>query len=121
MTSQNTAHLDSLTEHLRQREEALLDPAVRRGRDQVSALLAADFQEFGASGHIWSRENIFELLANESYTPPAVEDFRCTLLCPSAALVTYRAVSGSAVTLRSSIWTNLSGEWQLRFHQGTPA
>ena len=106
-------------------ELMLMDPVVRRDREQVSLLLAQDFVEFGSSGRVWTRQPTLELLATETYTPPVVEDFACRMLGASVALVTYRAVrtndlSGERVaTLRSSLWTRESGIWQMRFHQGT--
>jgi hypothetical protein len=117
--------MDNITVYLRSCEEALLDPAVRRDPVQVDALLDGDFLEFGSSGRVWTREQIVELLATEIYTPPSVEDFQCALLSESVALVTYRAVridiSSDLISaaLRSSIWTDVSGRWRMRFHQGT--
>jgi hypothetical protein len=107
-------------------EQELLDPAVRRDRNRVHELLAEDFREFGASGRMWTRNEIVELLEREDFQRPAIEDFRCIPIAASAALVTYRAVridtatGKSAATLRSSIWTNQEGVWRMRFHQGTP-
>jgi glyoxylase I family protein len=123
--TEGLANLDHIVSHLRRREEALLNPAVRRDRAQVEILLDEDFLEFGSSGRVWTRDQIFELLAIETYTPAHIEDFACTLLAPNVALITYRAVrtdGGSGIrssSLRSSIWTNQSGAWRLRFHQGT--
>jgi hypothetical protein len=118
---------DAIAAHLLRCEQTLLDPAVRRDRARVSAILAEDFVEFGASGRIWTREQILDLLATETYTPPAIEDFRCRLIAGGVALVCYRTVridasTGRRITnLRSSLWTKESGEWLIRFHQGTPA
>ena len=117
----------TLCAHLRSLEAALLSPAVRRDRAQVAALLAEDFQEFGSSGRVWTREQILDLLETESYTPPAMEDFQCDLLGENVALVTYRTArvdpetGQSATVLRNSLWTCVSGEWRVRFHQGTRA
>jgi hypothetical protein len=111
---------NELSAHLRSREESLLDPAVRRDRDRVSALLTEDFQEFGASGRVWSREQILELLATESYDPPTTEDFKCHQIAAGVVLVTYKSVrEDRSSALRSSIWINKAGEWRVRFHQGT--
>jgi hypothetical protein len=118
---------DELARHLRSLEESLLDPAFRRNSGQVAALLAEGFEEFGASGRVWTREQILELVATEKYDPPQVEDFRCALIAEGAALVTYRTVrtvpdSGERMaTVRSSLWTERAGEWRVRFHQGTRA
>jgi len=90
---------------LRRCEEALLDAAVRRDRARAAAFLAEDFQEFGSTGRVWSREQVLELLAT--------------------ALVTYRTVRADpqsgrvSAALRSSLWTRECGDWRMRFHQGT--
>jgi hypothetical protein len=108
-------------------EQMLLNPAVRRDPAQVSALLTDDFVEFGASGRVWTRDEIIAMLANqgEAWSPPAMEDFHCRLIGGRAALVTYRTVSldptagRRTVSLRSSLWTKESGTWKMLFHQGT--
>jgi hypothetical protein len=116
---------DEICAHLRASEEALLDPAVRRDPARMAALLADDFLEFGSSGRVWTREEILELLATESYDRPAMEDFRCDLIGEDVALATYKTVrvdagSGSrSAVLRSSLWIREFGEWRVRFHQGT--
>jgi hypothetical protein len=130
--SENQQEDQQLTALLHHYEQNLLDPSVRCDSAQVAALLAEDFIEIGASGRIWTRAAILDLLATESYIPPSIEDFRCTLLAENVALVTYRAVheAGSA-TLRSSIWIKEKknveeknegkehSRWRMRFHQGT--
>ena len=104
-----------IAELLRAAEAALLDPAVRRDRARVDALLARDFVEFGASGRVWTREGILELLATGTHVPVAMEEFDCAVLGEGVALVTYRARG----CLRSSIWVWEEGSWKVRFHQGT--
>lgn len=112
--------------HLRALEESLLDPAVRRDRARLRDLLADDFLEFGSSGRIWTRNTIIELLSRESsFVPPAIEEFRCSLLSDNVALIGYLTVrsdpqSGEMLaSLRSSIWVYVNGAWRMRFHQGT--
>ncbi len=106
-------------------EMLLLDPAVRRNRDRVASLLANDFLEFGASGRIWTRTQILDLLATEEYSPPVVEDFVCHRIADDVVLATYRTVRMNEETgqretaLRSSLWIRRSGTWKIRFHQGT--
>jgi hypothetical protein len=117
--------IEEITDHLSASERALLDPAVRRDRSRVSALLTEDFIEFGVSGRIWNRAEILALLENEEYTPPNLEDLACRLIAPGVALVTYKAVrtdpqtGAGHVTLRSSIWVEEGAGWRLCFHQGT--
>ena len=108
-------------------EQSLLDPAVRRDRERVLALLASDFAEFGASGRVWTRDEIVHLLATETYDPPTMEAFKCRSIAAGVALVTYRTVRTDAgtgfrrIVNRSSIWIENDERWQICFHQGTPA
>jgi hypothetical protein len=115
--------MENIAAYLRSCEEALLDPAVRRDRARVDALLDQDFQEFGSSGRIWTRAQTLELLATETYAAPSMTDFECVLLSEAVALLTYRTVRAQPgaqdSALRSSVWTNRSGTWRIRFHQGT--
>jgi ribonuclease HI len=114
-----------LADHLKTREESLLDPAVRRDPARVAALLAEDFQEIGSSGRVWTREQILDLLASEPTQTLSMEDFECRRIAEGVALVCYRSVridpdTHERVTaLRSSLWTEKSSQWHLRFHQGT--
>lgn len=116
---------DEIAAHLRACEETLLDPAARKDRAKVAALLADDFCEFGSSGRIWTRDEILDLLATEDYAPPTIEDFASCVLADGVVLVTYRAVRASAggegatITLRTSIWMFRNSAWRVRFHQGT--
>lgn len=49
-------------------------------------------------------------------------DFNVKLLASDIVLATYRTLRNkdSNLVLRSSIWKNIQGHWQLIFHQGTP-
>jgi hypothetical protein len=120
--------MDEITAQLFALEEALLDPAVRRDRARVSELVADDFVEFGSSGRVWTRDAILDLLeAEKNFIPPSVEEMACRSLGEGVMLVTYRTVRFNmdtgvrSTTLRSSVWTNGSRKWQIRFHQGTRA
>lgn len=115
-----------ISAQLRELEQSLLNPAVRRSRIRLRELLADDFMEFGSSGRVWNRTTIIDLLSKETaFVPPMITEFECALLAPGVALVTYRTLrtddkSGERLSsLRSSIWTHVSGEWKMRFHQGT--
>ena len=101
-------------------ELELMDPAVRKDRARVSALLAEEFREFGSSGRAWTREEILDLLATEeTRAVPVVEAFEINEFAEDAALVTYRAVRAHQTTLRSSLWVRGEGRWKMLFHQGT--
>jgi hypothetical protein len=112
---------------LRQLEERLLQPEVRRSAADVAELLADEFIEFGSSGRVFNKQQIIESLQHEEPARRSMTEFRSTLLAPGVILTTYRVVrlnpSGARPTssLRSSIWRLQDGRWKLVFHQGTPA
>lgn len=118
---------DAVAAALLRKEKLLLDPAFRRDRTRVAALLAEDFFEFGSSGRVWNRDVILNALATEDYVPPTMEDFAGRSIADDVVLVTYRTIRINPETrqrdveLRSSLWTLRSGRWVICFHQGTPA
>jgi len=104
-------------------ERRLMDPAFRRENAQAADLLAAEFVEFGASGRVWSREEIL-MPSQDSGPIVAVEDFAARMLAPGLAQATYRTVRSIAngqpqAALRSSLWIFREERWQMVFHQGT--
>ncbi|MBB5330207.1 DUF4440 domain-containing protein [Tunturiibacter gelidoferens] len=114
-------------DQLRQLEERLVDPAVRRNPALVAPLLADDFLEFGASGRVFDKASILEDLQNEATRPASfLTDFAIRELSPTIILATYRATRLNAdgepigQSRRSSIWAHVNGQWQITFHQGTP-
>lgn len=110
-------------------ETSLLRPEIRASREAVSRLLAEGFVEFGSSGRVFDRDEIIDGLVQEGTSLPVERtayDFSMRRLDERIALVTYRVSrrmldGGEFQTLRSSIWKLTEGQWQMVFHQGTPA
>ena len=122
MPTSNPVSTDLVAE-LRALEARLLDPLVRAVPEQVKALLAPEFVEFGASGRVFNRDAILAMLAAE---PPRMarqtRAFKVRLLAPDAALTTWRVLRDDGIeTLRSSVWLRQDSRWQMVFHQGTQA
>jgi len=117
--------LISIQQTLRQFEEALLQPEVRRSPATVESLLADDFREFSSAGSVFNRQQVVATLQSEEPAERSIADFRASMIGDSAVLVTYRAAtrqSGAvALSLRSSVWVMRNARWQLLFHQGTKA
>jgi hypothetical protein len=117
-----------LTRRIRDLEELLLDPRVRRSREALRDLLADEFLEFGSSGRCFTISETVEALVAEAAEEPrfSVVDFSLLVLAPDVALARYRTEArgrhrfGAQYSLRSSVWVFRSGRWQLLFHQGTP-
>ena len=115
-------------EILRGLELCLLEPDVRGSARELSALLHEAFIEVGSDGGVYTKAEVIEALQREADAPAverAVSELQVHRLGPDLALVTYRVVrrhaagGGKRITLRSSIWQRVSGQWRMRFHQGT--
>ena len=116
----------SLAEHLRELEELLAKPEIRKSPAELARLIADDFREFGGSGRIFDKQQIIAALQQQGECRLSLQDFRAVSLAPDVVLLTYRGTAqfaGAATTLhslRSSIWRKQNGEWKVVFHQGTP-
>ena len=133
MESANTAASPDVRLDLkmgRDRESMLFELEQRLARvgrklsfEEISALIAADFIEFGASGRVWTKEEIVAALSQWEPQERVVEDFVVRELSASVCLVTYRVLAVDRkplpFSLRSSIWRHAGDQWQLIFHQGT--
>jgi hypothetical protein len=112
---------DSLPRRLRELEESLLQPDVRKSRELV-ALLADEFVEVGSSGRVYTKADLIEVLQAESPSVQTTSNFKVALLTPVVALVTYvirREAAPPVYTLRSSVWQLRGQQWQMVFHQAT--
>jgi hypothetical protein len=105
-------------------EQKLLDPDVRRSMQQMDALLADEFVEFGKSGRVFNKEQVIAGLQKEHKTQYEILNFKTRTLADGVVLATYYTLlneEGGKKTqsLRSSIWKMIDGRWQIVFHQGT--
>lgn len=99
-------------------ERSLLTDPVRGDAAEVAALLHSDWQEIGASGRLWARE---EMLAEIGPVGPVtMEVVSTSQLNPDTILLVWRSASDSGTRLRSSLWVRADGGWRQIFHQGTP-
>ena len=118
LSAHDRAELTALEEAM-WRAETRYDPAFQQAR------FAADFVEFGRSGQVYDRAQIFLSDVPDSIGAQLPLDaLQIRLLAPDTALLTYNShvQSGNAVAhaRRSSIWSKCQGQWAMRFHQGTP-
>jgi hypothetical protein len=116
---------DKVFEILVNHETELQKFEVRSNASKISKFLGPNFYEFGASGKILSREDVLiRLPFEDDKTKIESSNFKITMLSPDTALLTYIAKKinpdkSSLQYLRSSLWKNNSGTWQIEFHQGT--
>lgn len=97
---------------------------VRSKKSELIKFLSPTFFEFGSSGKKLTLENVLEILVKEDGST-VIESFNyeSKQLSDNVYLIAYisRHVSKdhSEEFIRSSIWRNNSGIWQMEFHQGT--
>ena len=117
-----SAAAESLSRHLRELEESLLQPDVRKSKELV-ALLSDDFVEFGSSGRIYTKQDLVAVLQAETPSVQTTSNFKVALLGPQVALLTYvirREAASPGYSLRSSVWQLRAEQWQMVCHQATP-
>ncbi|MDB6142349.1 MAG: hypothetical protein JWP80_1393 [Pseudomonas sp.] len=115
----------NLSARLELLEKSLLQHTTRLNKDELSALLADDFVEFGAGGGAWTKAEVIASLQNETFVPRFINDFVVKPLSDDVTLVTYLCCSIATEqnpeisSLRSSIWRRYGNSWEMVFHQGT--
>lgn len=104
---------------IRELELSLLDPTARQSLEKLHKLIADDFVEFGSSGKVYNKQNILDSLPSEELRKFEIYDFEIKKLSKTVILATYKTLENQIICLRSSIWQNNKGHWQMCFHQGT--
>jgi hypothetical protein len=109
---------------IRKKELSLVEPEVRRSKEQLASLLADSFIEIGSTGSIYNKKDTVETLPNLG-TVYRVEDLEVTTLSEDIIQTVFKTTqtkTDGTVTksLRSSIWKKIDSEWRMIFHQGTP-
>ena len=99
-------------------ERDLLTDEVRSDPAALAALLHPDWTEIGRSGRLWTREEMFAVIAPLS-EPVALDTVAVSRIDETTILLLWRAVTDQRSTLRSSLWVRDAGDWRQRFHQGT--
>jgi hypothetical protein len=109
-------------------EVELHHPGVRCDVQRLEQLLHKDFHEVGRSGREYDRVTVVRFLSEQKASSQVIsENFTLQRLEPGISLLTYRSAhlkpDGTLEnhTFRSSIWVQVGAQWQLIYHQGTPA
>jgi len=115
----------SLPEHIRELEERLLRPDVRRSRKALDEVLCDEFVEFASDGAAYDRVRVIDAMEREPVYQRSIAEFRLAVLAVDVVHATYRIAKRGdnsaqpTLSLRSSIWKSRNDRWQLIFHQGT--
>jgi hypothetical protein len=117
--------IDQVLEELKKREPIFHREEFGRTRADFEKMMNKDFWEVGASGNIYTKEVVLNVL-EERYSKAYEEnwqtkDFKCQALAENVYLLTYTLIQNATrVTRRSTIW-KLEGDrdWKIVYHQGT--
>jgi hypothetical protein len=100
-------------------------------RADFNAMMAPEFFEIGASGRLYSRDFILDILEERFRTSASKPDlwqtseFRSLRLAEDTWLLSYvlrQQIDGAPrVSRRTTIWKRAADGWQILFHQGTLA
>jgi len=95
-------------------------------RAQFAAMVADDYWEVGASGTVYRRDEVLDVLerryADPAYDPMAglgVSDFACRAADERTWLVTYGLRQDARLTRRLTLWRREGDTWVALYHQGT--
>ncbi len=119
------SNMENIKDLIHKLELKLLDPKVRGSVEELDQLLTDDFVEYGSSGLVYTKEMILDRLPSGSISTYELYDFEIVVFSDSVVQARYKTdrtnPDGSKLkSLRSSIWKNIDGKWQMSFHQSTP-
>src|SRR5947209_14189721 len=115
----------SALEQLRELEIKVMTAAGQRRAADISELVADNFFEIGRSGTTYTKAEVLAAIEVAPLRKFTLEDFKVVASGEDWALVSYRADErtasyASTAALRSTLWVERNGKWQIVFHQGTP-
>ena len=115
--------LEAILRELIAREPIFHRPELGTSRSDFERMTASDFWEIGASGKLYERAFVLDLLEQRHRTPQ-VEDlqaseFRIRELSSDTWLLHYILLQAERKTRRTTVWKRECDGWKILFHQGT--
>ena len=111
---------NNILEELQSREPIFHHPEkFGKTKLDIENQMCDEFWEVGASGNVYTRENVIATLL-ERYHDPEYQDiweatgFELTQIAPDNYLLTYVLIQNKTrVTRRSTIWRWINGRWKM--------
>ncbi|WP_256991210.1 DUF4440 domain-containing protein [Rhodococcus sp. 06-235-1A] len=101
-------------------ERELQTAECRRDRARLARLLADDFTEVGASGAVWDKSSILDMLGNENPVDIEVIELSGREISVEFVLVHWISRTLTMRARRTSLWRRTETGWESVHHQGTP-
>jgi len=116
--------LADVLEELKAREPIFHRPKFGTTRAEFERIMAEEFWETGASGTLYDRAAVLDVLEQRHAKPHEdvweTSEFRCDRLTADLFLLTYTLLQdGVRLTRRVTIWRRTSEGWKIVYHQGT--
>lgn len=118
--------MEDIINQLRYREPLFHQADLCSSAEGLDALIDADFWEVGASGTVYSREQVMMTVLDrfQHGTEPdtsqwQIEEFVCRPLGADSFQVTYLLIQETRRSRRLSIWNLTAVGWRVSYHQGT--
>lgn len=118
--------LQSIAEHIKQRELELLQTDWRANPSLIDDWLSDGFEEIGSNGQISTRNDVVNWLLNKDNAIQwSLTDFRIKALADGLVMAVYIAKKRNAPnntskgSIRTSIWQRQGNNWKMVFHQAT--
>jgi hypothetical protein len=124
MASTTQERLRAVERELVEREPVFHRALLGTTRAELEAATDPDFFEVGASGRVYGRDFVLDVVARR-WADGAVEDdlrgrdFHCRELAPDLYQLSYALAQGDRDTRRTSLWRRVDGRWRILHHQGT--
>ena len=113
----------SILNELKKREPIFHRPEFGTTRKDFENMTEESFWEVGASGKIYNREYILNVLDERFANPQGdkweTKDFKCQEIAKDNYLLTYTLLQGERITRRATIWRIHDDGWKIVYHQGT--
>lgn len=119
------AACEAVRDELSAREPIFHRPEFGTGRQDFEAMTTDDFWEIGASGNIYNRNYILDVL-EQRHGPDSdykedweTGDFYCSRIAEQSYLLSYTLTLHGRLTRRTTLWHRTADGWKASFHQGT--
>lgn len=115
---------DRVREELRALEPIFHRSPPDSGRAVFERMTSPDFFEVGASGRVYARDFVLDIVAQRYRagnveTDLKVRSFEVHRLSRESWIATYELDQGGRLSRRATVWSRIGLVWRAHYHQGT--